>query len=126
MREIKFRAWDNLAKKMCDDFLYFVEDAVYQHQANPWRDTRFIPMQYTGLKDTSGKEIYDGDLMQFGPTERSTVGPYTPLAEEGTISPVVYKEGKFQLEEADLYDCLRWHEMEVVGNIYENPELLAK
>jgi YopX protein len=62
--------------------------------------------------------------MEFSSTKNSDVAPYSPLAEEGTISPVVYKEGKFQLEEGDLYDCLRWHEMEVVGNIYDNPELL--
>jgi uncharacterized phage protein (TIGR01671 family) len=126
MREIKFRAWDNVAKKMCDDFLYLVEDAVYQHQANPWQDTRFIPMQFTGLKDSSGNDIYEADLMEFGTTKRSIAGRYSPLAEEGTISPVVYKEGKFQLEEGDLCDCLQWHEMEIIGNIYENPELVRE
>jgi len=124
MREIKFRAWDKVARRMYNDFLQFVEDAIYRHQGNPWHDTRFIPMQFTGLKDSSGNDIYEGDVMEFGPSKTSVAGPYSPLAEEGTIIPVVYKEGKFQLEESDLYDCLRWHEMEIIGNIYENPELL--
>src|SRR5262245_55243713 len=104
MRQIKSRAWDKVAKRMHHAFLHFVEDAIYHHQANPWHDTRFIPMQFTELQDKNGKDIYEGDLMEFSSTKNSGVAPYSPLAEEGTISPVVYKEGKFQLEEGDLYD----------------------
>ena len=109
---------------MCDDFLHFVEDAIYQHKGNPWTDTRFIPMQFTGLKDNGGNDIYEGDVMEFGPSKNSVTGPYSPLADKGTLSVVVHKEGKFQLEEGDLCDCLQWHEMEIIGNIYKNPDLL--
>src|SRR5690348_8222413 len=65
MREIKFRAWDKDLKKMCEDFLSLVEDAIYQHQANPWQDERFIPMQFTGLYDKHRRvEIYEGDIVR--------------------------------------------------------------
>jgi hypothetical protein len=108
MREIKFRAWDKSTNKMCNDFLYFVEDAIYQHQGNPWQDTRFVPMQFTGLKDKEGKEIFEGDILET---------PYGKLKVE-------WVNGGWVLGDTDwLY--AQAEESEVIGNVWENPDLLS-
>jgi YopX protein len=109
MRQIKFRAWDKDLKKMCEDFLSLVEDAIYQHQANPWQDERFIPMQFTGLYDKHGRvEIYEGDIVRR-------------KGSDGTIEIVAveYRGGRYNIGDYDPT-----YGYEIIGNIYENPELL--
>ena len=80
-----------------------------------------IVMQYTGLKDKAGVEIYEGDVVCLQGIPQSK-------------SPVSYKNGAFVLSnsevssEPNLGDLLQspiWSELEVTGNIYENPELVS-
>ena len=116
MREIKFRAWDKTEKVMLH--WDFIEDDMLPTVLS-YGD--FIPMQYTGLHDKNGKEIYEGDVVLYS-------------SEWGNCE-VVWKYGGFGLEvngvggftdgfhsfstvSAGQKDC------EVIGNIYENPELL--
>jgi uncharacterized phage protein (TIGR01671 family) len=111
MREIKFRAWNKRRKKMdyCGDLYWFEENYVRDSDDNYW-----ILMQYTGLKDKSGVEIYEGDIIQN---------------EYGSKMVVKYKE----IQESDDmtapgigYQFYTYtEEMEVIGNIHENPELLV-
>lgn len=121
MREAKFRAWEKFLKQMIPvDNIDFEQKMINTESA--WRMFDEIEiMQYTGLKDKNGKEIYEGDICNcreyecFGKVEWNN-------EEAGFYFCVVMEGGGF--EEEHLYDYV--DELEVIGNIYENPELLVK
>ena len=137
MREIKFRAWNlkDYAEKE-DDFYApkntMVSWDIIQSDRNHWLDnslfgTKFIIMQYTGLKDKNGKEIYEGDIWKMEIPKEDGGDAY------GTI---IFHEGCFmRVEGQGQYgsEQLQWDsdfgtgvvsDMKIIGNIYENPELL--
>jgi uncharacterized phage protein (TIGR01671 family) len=109
MREIKFRYWDGESCYISETLAHNVELFV-----NP--DVKEI-MQYVGLKDKNGKEIYEGDFVKW----LNVVGnPYTIKYCEAQFMAVANTRWKEQLP---IYE-FTGREMEVIGNIYENPELL--
>ncbi|MCK5607015.1 hypothetical protein KAR91_34345 [Candidatus Pacearchaeota archaeon] len=109
-REIKFRAWHPEHEEM----VYFRPDVIcidaYQSLAlvTLMEEKSEFLQQYTGLKDKNGKEIYEGDVLK---------------GDDDGNDAVVYKGNKFILEPLGD-DCIYWTRSEVIGNIYENPELL--
>ena len=124
MREIKFRAWLKEERKMVNVETLFIginrlcfgnsktEDLFF-------RDFEEVElMQYTGLKDKNGKEIYEGDIVILND------------AEEENRCIVKYKYGSYILVDGDLREDLSNVEsdkfLEVVGNIYENKNLLEE
>jgi hypothetical protein len=117
MREIKFRAWDEEKKKMYYDISFIPPWGFIRsgYGGSPWADTSKprIGMQYTGLKDKKDKEIYEGDIVNKNmPTE------------------VIYQKGSYCIWYQGylfaLNEKLSESEIEVIGNKYENPELLEK
>lgn len=85
-----------------------------------------VLMQCTGLKDKNGKLIYEGDILKFKLLEDfAAFGTNEKYVE--IIAPVIYEYGGFFIEQSEnsiFLGQLPRSEIEVVGNIYENPELL--
>ena len=143
-REIKFRVWHKIWKKMFDlDCTHYIDAKEYGDPI-AWDDQDFEFMQFTGLRDKNGKEIYEGDIIL---TQEYKSRPYSGRASKKRFyGGVEYRigEGNFGVEgkrhlmyEAewcvkvpgghDKHSCGNWGDFfdcEVVGNIYENPELL--
>lgn len=117
MRTIKFRAWDILRKRMIDDTRLWGFEYGELFPKTP--DQRaFDLMQFTGLLDKNGKEIYEGDIIEHI-DERYIVPEFTPLSrlyEAENIKPH-YGGSDDWMAASDI-------DWEVIGNIYENPELL--
>ena len=111
MREIKFRAWNTRRKEMelCQDLYWFEEHYVHENS-----DNDYIILQYTGLKDKNGKEIYEGDIMT-----RSCDCDYGCNMHPAVVD---FQCGGFYLNDEDLYG--NHYKNSVIGNIYENKEYL--
>ena len=122
MREIKFRVWDKESKEMLSDVSLWNDDFTsYLNEHIEYLQDKCELMQYTGLKDKNGIEIYEGDIVKIG----IDFGYGTqPLVGEVLFDKCsfVYRhksQGDLSLFGIDSND---W--CEVIGNIYENPELL--
>ncbi len=116
MREIKFRAWD----KANNRFYNLVETRV--PELNHGDDDGVIYMQYTGLKDKNGKEIYEGDILR---TDKG-INAVVYWSNSGACFMVKYHNIWSTKIGWYIYKNLRMFapKSEVIGNIYENPELL--
>jgi uncharacterized phage protein (TIGR01671 family) len=143
MREIKFRVWDNLCKVM----LTFEKGYLLQLQLDgkgqvSWKvidrglmcqalsswdkdsdgnDANHVLMQYTGLKDKKGKEIYgEGDIYK----DADGIVSVVKMAVDGWAL--------FPIKKGTPVRNLYWHNVcdktkgEIIGNIHQNPELLEK
>ena len=120
----RYRAWDSWRKKMSVvDRIYIDTEGIrlYDDFGEYWRDFRDVKlMQSTGLKDKNGKEVFVGDIIKC--TRRCLHEVYIEKEYGGTYiggMPAVYLKG--------LREGYAWTEHEeIIGNIYENPELLEE
>jgi hypothetical protein len=128
VREIKFRAWDIRKEKMrgCMEIIWFEDGSLrvnatesevnYEPLVNVNDGVQeCILMQYTGLKDKNGKEIYEGDVLK-GRKYLITVTFYKGMF-SGKQHGINYTEPLASWE----MSCF-----EVIGNIYQNPDLIKK
>jgi uncharacterized phage protein (TIGR01671 family) len=120
MRKIKFRAWDKENKEMFNTGTGFndvpeeikIESVKRKIKIS---SVKFILMQYTGLKDKNEKEIYEGDVVK----------------DVGIIGEIIYVECSFRINPEGnkkiefTESLLNYDNLEVIGNIHENPELLT-
>lgn len=127
MREIKFRAWDKERKRWTNYSLADDLQRFYEKSTGCWKsdknNERFALMQYTGLKDISGKEIYEGDIIKAVYFAR-WIGTVEFCEENAAyilkdIEKMPYRDDYVFLSQFD-------DGFEVLGNICENPELLQK
>lgn len=112
MREIKFRTWNPNSKKMGN---LFCSSVINGETIRGLGDC--ILMQYTSLKDENDKEIYEGDIVRL--PGRS----YGDKIYDEEISQVEWDVFGFYIARQG---ACSWSEMEVIGNIYENPDLLTQ
>jgi len=116
-REVKFRAYYRREEEKT------VHDKPYAEwsPSNPHcnlayvlRDSDYWTVQYTGITDCKGVEIYEGDIIEHGNGDRFSVEDITPIR----------KETYYDYEHYDDFLSMSDVDYEVIGNIYENSELL--
>ena len=120
LKEIKFRAWHKEKHKMFEvQKMSFKTGKILPYGWNMEHDgIEFELMQYTGLKDKNGKEVFEGDIVT-----------------DGTINYVVaFYAGSWRLKQnidgdtwwKSLYRYVANFKVEVIGNVYENPAFLKE
>ena len=136
MREVKFRAWDNGDKRMKNvESIHFPLGrydmkciSAYNKEEDYYEWVySYELMQYIGIKDKNEKEIYEGDIIKYLDVEFC-------VSDCGIEHDEFYNIGKVYYDnEFGAYDVTNrwtvegediWFDIEVIGNIYENPELL--
>ena len=121
----KLRAWDKQDERMSYGEVEYFDDSInyrFDHFCTGAdEDVEF--MQSTGIKDKNGVEIYEGDVINYRNSFRN------PMTGSGSLSinrdfKIIFKDGEFKAKGFDirLKNILSYSE--VIGNIYENPELL--
>lgn len=132
MREIKFRAWDKVngcwasinSIVLCDDgsIAYLLPE---EDDMPPYLEDEVELMQYTGLKDVNGKPIYEGDIVNVTWSRDDTEGENYAIAYDPN------NDGYSAFDFVDWYEDMNGlscayidGQITVIGNGFENPELL--
>ena len=120
MRTLKFRAWNRDEMEYIEDMYWFEENYYHSTDYNGGD----ILMQFTGLHDKNGIPIYEGDIIDI------LLRFYD--CESFEMAVIEFRSGAFWFDakQVGYVDC-NWHhynesDRQVIGNIYENPELLKE
>jgi uncharacterized phage protein (TIGR01671 family) len=125
-REIKFRAWDKRNNKWFHQDLFIMTNAGFYsdyrefEDGNSLFDYEYQLLQYTGLKDKNGKDIYEGDILEF-----NSIVTWVDGSDPANLGMEVgFYAQRDNFESWRLIEV--GEELEVLGNIFENPELISK
>jgi uncharacterized phage protein (TIGR01671 family) len=122
-RKIEFRAWDKLNKIMTYDVLNKQPILEMVNVGTPQQDSIIVGLeeysdleltQFTGLKDQNGEEIFEGDILKI----------YYQNNQKSYLKEVKWLNDAINKGRWDALDNCAFTSCEVVGNIFENPELL--
>ena len=105
MREIKFRAWDEVNKLYYYNVQNTYDEKIGDNFQNVLDNENLMVEEYTGLKDENGVDVYENDIVKTS---------------DGRITVVEYKHGS--------YDPVYWYSSdatEVIGNIHQDSDLLV-
>ena len=126
MREIKFRAWHKeekiIGEVLCIDILhkeiFFSNEDVDCYEHTDFKDIEL--MQYTGLKDKNNKEVYEGDIVKL--RANHGIGVIKYYDEWGAFVVEYIKPRSLTVLGMNYYK----EDIEILGNIYKNPELIKE
>lgn len=120
MREIKFRGYGKDAKRWIYGSLLDEKSvgivAIQDEDCHVYAVEPESVGQYTGFRDCEGHEIYEGDVIQV-----VTKNPYWAFKKNYAVE---WGLDGFNLDGDTLYSWFKFHTLKVIGNIYDNPELL--
>ena len=140
MREIKFRAWDGKCLSNVYSFALGEGNRADTVETDDGIWETAVLMQYTGLKDKNGKEIYEGDVLGIYLEEIPPMDDDTKKELHGVmVNPSILHGRKAEWKYYQVKDMVSLHldsqdygpfsidldEHEVIGNIHQNPELLT-
>lgn len=128
----KFRAWDSVEKKFVEHF-FIADNGLICNMERPTsgynspipvEKSELILMQSTGLKDKNGKEIFEGDIIaiEVDDTETPINARVSQNSKIGVLMFHVFEDN----EDVPMVELLEDNSVvfEIIGNVYENPELL--
>lgn len=126
MRDIKFRAWDSENKRMLDvtQVTWSVQNKGRMEVYSVGKINNPTLLQYTGLHDKNGKEIYEGDIVKH-----SSMDTVFFVEWDSTLTGFELFYWQKGVKRKSVYVIsyqLNGERFEVIGNIYENPELLIE
>jgi hypothetical protein len=119
-REIKFRAWDENNKNMFFSFDGFDYSFDAMSICDWLNGCGYKVMQYVGLKDKNDKDIYEGDIIFIHNHNQLEVVEF----EYGRFGFYLYDSVKRESGRFEVFDDYPQNNIEILGNIYENPSLL--
>lgn len=130
-RILKFRVWTPDEEGKCflnPDFFNITLDGKVRHIENGAIDKSVIIQQFTGLFDKNGKEIFEGDILISNNNQKHFPTEYKKVFFEDGSFKICWKSAHYKdIFWKSLDDIsIRISQLTIVGNIFENPELLKK